>query len=130
MLRKRAMGLLRIETIAENGRWRMRLRGDLDMMSAQELADAVRGVCEDDPQSVLIDMQDVEFVDSSGVRALLLAHEFCAEREGSLLIDANLPDRIARVFDIAGVTELFNLWRGEDAGASADPGSAASEDAS
>lgn len=62
--------VLRIESRREPGAAVIRLRGELDLAGAPRLAEAVRDEARDgDP--VVLDMSEVTFIDSTGVRTLL-----------------------------------------------------------
>lgn len=55
---------------------------------------------------VVVDMSDVTFIDSSAIRALVLAHRRAAQRGGWLRI-AYTHNVIGKVLGICGLTEMF-----------------------
>lgn len=60
-----------------------------------------------------VDMSAVEFIDSSGLRVLIQAHQH-AEANGQRLVIANPSSIVSRLFEVSGLTELFNLSAAAD----------------
>lgn len=79
------------------------LSGELDVVSAPKLGEAVAQAGD---ATVVVDLADLTFCDSSGIRAILLAHRAVTESGRHFALrGANGPVR--RVFEITGLTELF-----------------------
>jgi len=97
------MGLGRIE--AGDGRTLVFVFGDVDTAREAELVamfeDAV-GM----GQPVVIDAGGIEFIDSSGLRALVIGHQLCEKASLPLGI-RNLTPRIERVLEIGGLDGLI-----------------------
>ncbi len=82
---------------------RYRLRGELDMASAGTLRDAVQRIV-DDRGNLTLDLQDVSFIDSSGLRALV---QLSQQMNGSgPLVLSNVPASVRRLLDIVGLETL------------------------
>jgi anti-anti-sigma factor len=64
--------LLEIIEVRDTGRVRVRLRGELDLAGAPELSDRLRRLRERG-EPVLLDLDELEFIDMSGLRVLLAA---------------------------------------------------------
>ena len=81
------------------------LRGDLDSHSTSLLMDQVRRWT---PQtSIVLDMAEVEFIDSSGLRALITARD---ERQGEARVAIVAPSRaVTRLLEITALTDIFDL---------------------
>jgi anti-anti-sigma factor len=83
----------------------MVVRGDLDIAAEERL---VRDIDEHferrEDDLLVVDLGEVDFVDSSAVRAFIRARR----AHGSRLMIGVLSDPVRRVFDIAGVTTLFS----------------------
>ena len=65
------MGGLRVYTRVEGDRHTIFLSGELDMSSAPVFEDTVVETCSEGPKELVLDMAGVEFMDSSGLRAIL-----------------------------------------------------------
>ena len=62
------------------------VEGELDLSNAEELAEALSEAVAEDPDSMLVDLSAVSFIDSSGIRAIFAA--------GRRLGDAGRPLRV------------------------------------
>ena len=84
-------------------------RGELDLATADQLAQAVDDVWSAGADRVLIDLRPLEFIDSSGLRALLALREAAARDRRELELRPG-PSVVQRIFDLTGTRELFR-WR-------------------
>lgn len=64
----------------------LRIDGDIDLATVEELSAGVRQVDLDRIALLVIDLQDVEFLDLSGVNALLRARDECESRGVKLAV--------------------------------------------
>jgi anti-sigma B factor antagonist len=62
--------LFEIERTTVLGRPALRVRGELDLATAPQLAEAVDAVLATAPRSMVLDLTDTSFMDSSGARQL------------------------------------------------------------
>jgi anti-sigma B factor antagonist len=85
----------------------LHVRGELDISHEEELrAELNRGVAEGDG-GIVVDLTECDFIDSSGVRALLLGREAQrADGEGGLSI-ASGSTQIVRILSVMGVDEAI-----------------------
>jgi anti-sigma B factor antagonist len=92
-------------------RARVYLRGELDLATApllhQHLDDLLAGNGQH-RSLVLIDLADLTFCDSSGLRVLLHILDRC-QRVGTNLRLTNVPANIHRVFELTGTTSVLNI---------------------
>jgi anti-sigma B factor antagonist len=98
----------RVETYpTDEGVLGVRVHGDLDTATADRLVDAVDAW----PAPVttcVVDLHDCEFLDSSGIRALLLCQRALDSGSGTLRL-VGVPPHIERVLRIAGVQEVLEI---------------------
>jgi anti-anti-sigma factor len=57
-------------------------------------------------RTVTLDLGSVAFIDSSGLRALVVGHKALEERGGALVV-ANPSPTAARLLEVTGLDELF-----------------------
>jgi anti-sigma B factor antagonist len=99
---------LLIETRREGAAALVRVTGELDAYTSPQLSDACRALVDDDVRDVRIDLQGATFIDSSGLRALLLGHRQARDGGGTLrVVDASEPVR--RLFEITGLSVQLGL---------------------
>ena len=88
-----------------DGRARMVLHGDLDIADEDRLVEEIDAHLRDATSGELvIDLSDVDFVDSSAVRAFIRVRRL----HGARLTLGPLSDPVRRVFDIAGLVQVFD----------------------
>ena len=81
--------------------------GDIDMASGGELRDAIReSFAAAGVRRVIIDLERVPFLDSTGVRTLLDGHLIAIE-QGIAFLVTNPQEIVRRVLTISGVLELL-----------------------
>ena len=87
-----------------NGSARLDVSGDVDLLAEAPLVEQVDELVRDGHEGrILLDLADVDFIDSSGVRALIQVHQSHGDRVQ--LVAASPP--VLRVLEIAGLTELL-----------------------
>lgn len=80
------------------------LNGELDISSAPAFAGAIADTCARDPQECLLDIRALDFVDSTGLRAILAAKAACEQRSCRFAITEPLP-AVKRLFEVTGVLD-------------------------
>jgi anti-sigma B factor antagonist len=85
------------------------IKGRLDTKTTGELEQKIVGVLEGDSQKLLVDMADLDYINSSGLRVLVMAYQRLKQSGGTLAISGT-KDYILEVFEIAGYHRLFNLY--------------------
>jgi anti-sigma B factor antagonist len=86
----------------------MWVRGDRDLHSADELGDRLVEAAADGASTVLVDLSDVEFVDSQGLGALLRGTRRLGGGAGRFRLVVPDP-QIRRVFEITALDRVFPL---------------------
>jgi anti-sigma B factor antagonist len=94
-------------------------RGELDLATAGTLDRAVRNLWSTAGDRVLIDLRPLDFIDSSGLRALLTLREATAGGKRELELRPGTA-AVQRIFAVTGTGHLFR-W-------SPEPGSMGAED--
>lgn len=103
---------LRIEETTADSEAVLRLQGDLDPHTAPFLADAVKERIETGDRTVVLDLADVTFIDSSGLRAIVTAHHELGERDGELRL-RNLSATTMRLLEVTGLVDQLHLDKGD-----------------
>ena len=80
------------------------VHGDIDMAGGPVLEAAL--LQRDEDQLLVIDLGDVSFIDSSGLRSLLGASRRARTRGAEVVLRAVGPE-VARLLDITGTTSQF-----------------------
>lgn len=80
----------------------VRLAGELDLATSFLLTTAVEGACAPGAMAVELDLENVRFIDSSGVGAIVLAHRVVVGSGGRLTIGRR-SGIVDRVLEVSGV---------------------------
>jgi anti-anti-sigma factor len=96
----------RFDLGGEDGELVLRIIGDLDIAVEDDAVTAVdRALATDPPPALLlIDLSEVEFMDSSGLRALLRIHN----RHGSQVRLGPVSTVVERLLHLTGTADLFD----------------------
>jgi anti-anti-sigma factor len=85
------------------------LSGDLDPSTAPVLEDAIAKVVADDSVSrVVLDLANLAFLDSSGLRVFVTARESLGVRDAKLAL-RNPTENTKRLLDITGLGEVIEV---------------------
>jgi len=83
-------------------------RGEVDIATAGQLRERVDQVIGRTTGTVVVDLTAVSFIDSTGLGVLIGARKRC-EADGRTLVVVVAEPRIRKVFEITGLSELFDI---------------------
>jgi anti-sigma B factor antagonist len=86
----------------------VRIAGEVDMSHEDELRGELRTAVAADSKGVVVDLTECEFIDSSGVRALLLSREAQNSDEGAEhMAVAASSEQILRILSVMGIDRVI-----------------------
>lgn len=88
--------------------------GEVDLLTAPELRVALDAAWETGAMELWIDLTETEFMDSTGLHAIVDAHERARELQRRLAVICP-PGGVRRVFDVAGLTDRIPVFDGRGA---------------
>ena len=103
------------ENLDGDGAVRVTLVGELDIAVADRVEERLRRLPGED-RVVRLDLSQLEFIDSSGVRAIVLGLKHARQAGHDLEVDARISPTVERMIEIMGIAP--QLWPGESRGAS------------
>jgi anti-sigma B factor antagonist len=89
------------------------LTGRLDAYAANDVEKKINTVTEKNPVSVVVSMEKLEYISSSGLRVLLAALKKARKQQGDIRLSCLQP-YVKEVFDVAGFSQLFKMFEKED----------------
>ncbi|MGH3835257.1 MAG: STAS domain-containing protein [Pseudonocardiaceae bacterium] len=106
------MTAARVETSAENGLMRIAVSGEIDLANAAAIEDALREAVSHQPTTVSVDLTELTYMDSAGIRILFaLASRLQALRVVlELIVPLESPTR--RLVELSGFESLAALRPG------------------
>jgi anti-sigma B factor antagonist len=105
---------LGIETSARGGDVVLALAGDIDIHTAPQVRDRLAGLLAEGRTSIVVDLAEVTFLDSSALGALVSAHRDLAAVGGSLRLAAPQA-HVLKVFRITRLAEVIPLYESVEA---------------
>jgi anti-sigma B factor antagonist len=92
-----------ISTSDLDGRAVVVVRGELDLATAPDLEEVVSERL-DAGQEVVVDLRELEFMDSSGLRVLVVAHSRVMDTGGRFaIVRPPVGGEVAKIMSIAGI---------------------------
>jgi anti-sigma B factor antagonist len=82
--------------------------GELDLASSPALEEELERVAQSDAQVVVVDLRNLEFMDSTGLSVLVRAHQR-AEEHGRRLGLVNGSQQVQRLLTLTGVADRLML---------------------
>jgi anti-sigma B factor antagonist len=86
----------------------LRVAGEIDVYSAPQLREHVIKLIDNGTRHIVVDLRDVEFLDSTGLGALVGSLKRVREQDGSLALVAT-AGKILTVFRVTGLIRVFEL---------------------
>jgi anti-sigma B factor antagonist len=86
----------------------LRLRGEIDVYTAPRLRQAIIDLVDGGATRIVVDMEKVDFLDSTGLGVLVGGLKRVRMKEGSLAIVTS-QDKILKIFDITGLNKVFPI---------------------
>jgi anti-sigma B factor antagonist len=85
----------------------VRLGGELDLYNAAQVRSALVEACSRFPERIIVDLAEVEFIDSTALGVLIETRTKLVNRAGFLLAAPGLETR--RALQISGLDKLFTV---------------------
>ena len=85
------------------------LSGRLDQTVTPEIEAALLKEFDEGSGQLIVDMSEVSYVNSGGLRCLLTAWRKANEIDGQIVL-CSLRDRVAEVFEIVGFDKVFEIY--------------------
>lgn len=102
------MTLLNVDVESANGRARIAVSGELDISSAGQLEEELASAQAQAPELLVLDLRELEFMDSTGLRLIVRADE-AAKAGGTRFVIVRGPDPVQRVFQLVGLDSRLDM---------------------
>ena len=104
---------LKVNTRTVDGASIIDLQGEVDVYTAPELKQQIIDLLDSGSQRVIVNLQSVDYLDSTALGVLIGGLKRLRERNGSLDLICPNP-RIKRIFEITGLDKIFDIFNTED----------------
>jgi anti-sigma B factor antagonist len=99
---------LDVETVQRDDASILALRGEIDVYTAPRLRQAIWDLIEGGSRRIVVDLANVDFLDSTGLGVLVEGLRRAKSREGDLSVVAT-QEKILKIFDITGLNRAFSI---------------------
>jgi anti-sigma B factor antagonist len=89
----------------------VRVVGELDIYTAPRLRDTLLDVIGRHHATVVVDLERLEFIDSTGLGVLVSGVKRLRQIPGASLVLSAPPPSVMRVLDVTGLTKVFRIER-------------------
>jgi anti-anti-sigma factor len=100
----RHLGALTMRSTRDGGAHVIALAGELDLAGAGLLEDELLRVEATDADAIVLDLRELEFIDSTGVRLIYMADARARRGDGRLAIRRG-PSRVHRIFELTDLAD-------------------------
>ena len=88
------------------------LSGEIDMYRSVNFRNSLLGILDEKPSTVLIDMNQVGFMDSSGLATLVEALQLTRRYDGEFKL-VGIQKRVRSIFEISRLDTIFQIYASE-----------------
>jgi anti-sigma B factor antagonist len=99
---------LQIELKRGRGRTLVRLSGELDLANSTRLRSELERLDIEAESTVVLDLREIEFMDSSGLRALLAAQELIEQRGAECAVTRG-SEQVERLLRVTQATKYLQM---------------------
>ena len=91
----------------------IKLIGRLDILGTGQIETKMAGYCSEDNTRVILDLAEVDFLASIGIRLIVLTAKSVRSRGGRLVILNPIPD-VQSVLDITGIPSIIPIYQHQE----------------
>lgn len=97
-----------INVTHDDARAVVRIRGELDLDTAPRLSEEIATLASRGVSAVTVDLAHLDFIDSSGLTALITGLKRLRDNGGDMTLRSPTPTTL-KVFEITGLTRVFAI---------------------
>ena len=91
----------------------MDIQGEIDLYNAPEIKDNIQKLIEAQKYNIIINLEKVSYIDSSGIGALISSLSNLKKYQGGLKI-INVYASVKKVFELTKLTSFFEICDSEE----------------
>ena len=88
--------------------WDVDLLGEVDIYTANELKDELNIAIEERPKNLVINMKNLDYIDSTGLGILIGVVKRLKQKQGDIYI-VNTKPNVRKIFTITGLDKIFKV---------------------
>ncbi len=91
----------------------MDIQGEIDLYNAPEIKENVQKLIEKQKINIIINLEKVSYIDSSGIGSLISALSSLKKYHGNMKL-VNLLSSVKKVFELTKLTNFFEIYKTEN----------------
>lgn len=99
---------MNIKTVKENNIAKIALDGRLDTLTAPELLTEINTIAPDCDR-IILDLSELEYISSAGIRAIVTAHKLMAGKGGFAVKSPS--DNVMEIINLTGIADIIEIIR-------------------
>ncbi len=103
---------LSLDTRHENGHTIIEVGGEIDVYTAPKLRDQISELVADGNYSIVIDLEKVDFLDSTGLGVLVGGLKKLRAHDGSMQLICT-QERLLKIFRITQLAKVFSIYESQ-----------------
>ncbi|MGM0438645.1 MAG: STAS domain-containing protein [Bacillota bacterium] len=92
-----------------NSKASIKIEGNIDFVTSDKLKDEILTLIDENYKNIIIDLENIKKIDSSGLGSLLLIHKRLKDKEGELVIKNSFNENIKRVFETIELDQTIKI---------------------
>lgn len=100
--------IVEVSTVIYHERSVVVARGEIDLSNADVLREALEGMIATEAQTIVLDLLDLKFLDSTGLRVIIEGDRRASEAGGALIVVVD-GGPVGRLFDLTGLAEVLTI---------------------
>ena len=104
---------MEIDTLKTSWGLIIKLKGNLDMYSSVELKDILEEKVKGKGFELVIDMQELLYMDSSGIGILIKTLNYCKKQDIRVSV-ANIRPTVEKILKVSGISSYFEIITNKD----------------
>jgi anti-sigma B factor antagonist len=104
---------LGLDVTERDGAAILAVSGEVDVATVPRLREQLHGLVAQGSNRIIVDLDGVDFLDSTGLGVLVGALKRVRSNDGELSLVCTQP-RIRKVFEVTGLTKVFSLFDSVD----------------
>ena len=89
------------------------VQGEIDVYTSPRVKEMINELIEQGRFHLIIDLEGVRYIDSTGLGVLIGALKKVREHEGRILLVCTNP-QIKKIFNITGLVKIFEIYKDEE----------------
>lgn len=104
---------LKIEVEEKDGAVLLKLNGEVDVYTAPKLKSRLVDLVDQGKFKIIVDLEEVDFMDSSGLGVLVGGLKRVRSHDGSIALVCT-QENILKIFRITGLVKVFPIFENQD----------------